>query len=126
VAIRAKEIQFSSRTRAATDSFRQLQRLRTVYNELLQLMPPELAATPQAQLLARASDPSVYNIVQLVYRSPSYEGQSKDYEFSRRTMEDHWAAGRRDAEATLSHPEALSLPAGFTAVHVYDFISPTC
>jgi NTE family protein len=125
VAVRAKEIQFSSRTRAASDSFRQRQQLRAVYNELLQLMPPELAATPQAQLLARASDPAVYNIVQLVYRSPSYEGQSKDYEFSRRTMEDHWAAGRRDAEITLAHPEVLTLPAGPNSVDVYDFISPT-
>lgn len=125
VAIRAKEIQFSSRTRAATDSFRKLQRLRAVYNELLALMPPELAATPQARLLARAADPAVYNIVQLVYRSPSYEGQSKDYEFSRRTMEEHWAAGRRDAEATLAHPEVLTRPEGPHAVHVYDFISPT-
>ena len=125
LAVRAKEIQFSSRTRAATDSFRQRQQLRAVYNELLELMPPELAATPQAQLLARASDPAVYNIVQLVYRSPSYEGQSKDYEFSRRTMEDHWAAGRRDAETTLAHPEVLTLPEGANSVDVYDFISPT-
>jgi NTE family protein len=125
VATRAKEIQFSSRTRAATDSFRKVQRLRAVYNELLELMPPELAATPQAQLLARASDPAVYNIVQLVYRSPSYEGQSKDYEFSRRTMEEHWAAGLRDAEIALAHPEALALPEGANAVHVYDFLSPT-
>jgi NTE family protein len=125
VAIRAKEIQFSSRTRAATDSFRQKQQMRAVYNELLELMPPELAATPQAQLLARASDPAVYNIVQLVYRSPSYEGQSKDYEFSRRTMEDHWAAGRRDAEMTLAHREVLTLPEGPNSVDVYDFISPT-
>jgi NTE family protein len=125
LAIRAKEIQFSSRTRAATDAFRNRQKLRAVYNELLALMPPELAATPQAQLLARASDPAVYNIVQLVYRSPSYEGQSKDYEFSRRTMEDHWAAGRRDAEITLAHPEVLALPAGPNSVDVYDFISPT-
>jgi NTE family protein len=122
VATRAKEIQFSSRTRTATDSFRKLQRLRAVYNELHALLPPELAATPQAQLLARACDPAVYNIVQLIYRSPSYEGQSKDYEFSRKTMEEHWAAGRRDAEITLAHPEALALPQGVNAVHVYDFI----
>jgi NTE family protein len=125
VAVRAKEIQYSSRTRAATDSFRKLQRLRAVYNELMALMPPELAATPQARLLARASDPAVYNIVQLIYRSPSYEGQSKDYEFSRQTMEDHWAAGRRDAETTLAHPEVLTLPSGPNSVHVYDFLSPT-
>ena len=125
VANRAKEIQYSSRTRAATDSFRRLQHLRAVYNELLALMPPELAATPQARFLARAADPAVYNIVQLIYRSPDYEGQSKDYEFSRRTMEDHWAAGRRDAETTLAHPEVLTLPRGSNAVHVYDFVSPT-
>jgi len=125
VASRAKEIQYSSRTRAATDAFRKLQRLRAVYNELLALMPPELAATPQARLLARVSDPAVYNIVQLVYRSPAYEGQSKDYEFSRRAMEEHWAAGRRDAEISLAHPEALALPKDPHAVHVYDFISPT-
>jgi NTE family protein len=125
VAARAKEIQYSSRTRAATDSFRRTQRLRAVYNELLALMPPELAATPQAQLLARASDPAVYNVVQLVYRSPGYEGQSKDYEFSRRTMEEHWAAGRRDAEKTLAHREVLTLPDGPNTVHVYDFLSPT-
>jgi NTE family protein len=125
VVTRAKEIQFSSRTRAATDSFRKVQRLRSVYNELLALMPPELAATPQAQLLARASDPAVYNIVQLVYRSPVYESQSKDYEFSRRTMEEHWAAGRRDAEQSLAHPEVLTIPNNPHAVHVYDFISHT-
>lgn len=125
VATRAKEIQFSSRTRAATDSFRKLQRLRSVYNELHARLPPELAATPEAQLLARISDPAVYTIVQLIYRSPPYEGQSKDYEFSRRTMEDHWAAGLRDAQTTLAHPEVLTLPQGPNAVRVYDFISPT-
>ena len=125
VAVRAKEIQFSSRTRAATDDFRKLQRLRGVYNELRAMMPPELAQTPQARLLERACDPAVYNIVQLIYRSPSYEGQSKDFEFSRLSMQDHWAAGRRDAEITLAHPEVLTRPSEPQAVHVYDFISLT-
>ena len=124
VAVRMKEVQFSSRTRSATDDFRQLQALRAAFNRLLAQMPPELAATPEARLLAKASDPSVYNIVQLIYRSPTYEGQSKDYEFSRRTMEEHWSAGRRDAEITLAHPEIMTLPTGTNAVHVYDFITP--
>jgi NTE family protein len=125
VAVRAKEIQYSSRTRAATDSFRKVQHLYAVYNELLELMPEELRSTPQARLLARVSDPAVYNIVQLIYRSPAYEGHSRDYEFSRLTMDEHWAAGRRDAEATLAHPEVLALPTGPNAVRVYDFITPT-
>jgi NTE family protein len=117
-------VQFSSRTRAATDEFKKLQKMRAVFNELLAKMPADLAATPQARLLAEASDPAVYNIVQLIYRSPTYEGQSKDYEFSRRTMNDHWLAGQRDAMKTLSYPEVLTLPATAHSVEVYDFITP--
>jgi NTE family protein len=124
VAVRMKEVQFSSRTRAATDSFKKLQRLRAAFNELLAQMPPELAATPQARLLAEAADPAVYNIVQLVYHSATYEGQSKDYEFSRRTMEDHWEAGRRDARLALSHPEVLTRPTGDHSVQTFDFTLP--
>jgi NTE family protein len=124
VAVRMKEVQFSSRTRSATDSFKRLQTLRAAFNELLVQMPPELAATPQARLLAQASDPAVYNIVQLVYRSATYEGQSKDYEFSRRTMEEHWEAGRRDALVTLSHPEVLVPPAAAHSVQTFDFTTP--
>jgi NTE family protein len=122
VAVRMKEIQFSSRTRAATDEFRRAQQLRATFNELLLLLPPELAATPQARLLAREADPAVYNIVELVYRSPTYEGQSKDYEFSRQAMEEHWRAGYRDAKKTLAHPQVLELPTSPSAVKVFDFL----
>jgi len=121
VAVRMKEVQFSSRTRASTDDFRKTQQLRLLFHELFAQLPPELAGTHQARLLAAASDPAVYNIVQLVYRSPTYEGQSKDFEFSRRTMEEHWQAGRRDALKTLAHPEVLTPPTDANAVNVYDF-----
>jgi len=121
VAVRMKEVQYSSRTRAATDNFRRLEKLRTAFNELLAQMPRELAASPQARMLAEASDQAVYNIVQLVYHSPTYEGQSKDYEFSRRTMEEHWRAGYRDAGVTLAHPEVLTPPPLADSPAVFDF-----
>lgn len=123
VAVRMKEVQFSSRTRAATDNFRRLEKLRTAFNELLAQMPAELAASPQAKLLAKASDQAVYNIVQLVYRSPTYEGQSKDFEFSRRTMLEHWRAGYDDAGVTLSHPKVLALPSIQQSPAIYDFLT---
>src|SRR3954451_24585564 len=119
-----KEIQYSSRTRAATDEFRKVQAFRAAFNELLAQMPPELAGTPQARMLAQASDPAVYNIVQLVYRSATYEGQSKDFEFSRRTMEEHWRAGYDDAASTLQHPEVLTPPSTAQSVVEYDFSTP--
>jgi NTE family protein len=123
VAVRMKEVQFSSRTRAATDAFSKVQELRAAFNELLAQMPPELAASPQAKMLAEASDPAVYNIVQLIYRSATYEGQAKDFEFSRRTMLEHWRAGYDDAAVTLSHPEVLTLPTTAQGVAIYDFLN---
>jgi NTE family protein len=124
VAVRMKEIQFSSRTRAATDAFSHAQTLRRTFNALLAKLPPELAASPEARLLARESEAAVYNIVQLIYRSATYEGQSKDYEFSRKTMEEHWRAGYRDATQTLAHKAVLTLPAGPSGVRVFDCTRP--
>ena len=121
VAVRMKEIQYSSRTRAMTNSFRRAQSLRAAFNELLAHLPPDLANLPEAKLLAKAADPAAYNIVELIYRSPTYEGQSKDYEFSRQTMNDHWRAGYRAAKETLSHPEVLQRPSEPSAVNVFDF-----
>jgi NTE family protein len=123
VATRMKEIQYSSRTRSATDAFRRTEKLRTAFNELLAQMPPALAASPQARLLAEAADPALYNIVELVYRSPTYEGQYKDVEFSHRTMKEHWQAGYEDASKTLAHAEVLKLPRPEDNPAIYDFLT---
>ena len=123
VATRMKEIQYSSRTRSATDAFRRTEKLRTAFNELLAQMPAGLAASPQALLLAEASDPALYNIVELVYRSPTYEGQYKDFEFSRRTMNEHWQAGHADATRTLAHREIFELPRPEDNPALYDFLT---
>ncbi len=125
VAVRMKEVQFSSRTRAATDSFRRRQEMRALFHELAAKLPPDLATSDAVRTLNAAADPAVFNIVELVYRSPTYEGQSKDYEFSRRTMQDHWLAGQRDAAKTLDHAEVLTLPTTPFGVDVYDFTSDT-
>ncbi len=124
VGTRMKDIQYSSRTRAATDQFKYRQKLRAALYTLMQKMPPELAATPEAKLLRSETGPAAYNIVQLIYRSASYESQSKDYEFSRSTMEEHWKAGYRDAHATLDHKEVLTLPAQPSDVRVFDCLRP--
>jgi len=97
----------------------------TAFNELLAQMARELAASPQARMLAEAPGQAVYNIVQLVYRSPTCEGQSKDDEFSRRTMLDHWRAGYEQAGATLAHPDVLQLPPLAHSPAVFDFTHPT-
>jgi NTE family protein len=123
VATRMKEIQYSSRTRAATDSLRKVKKLRAALSELLAIIPAGIAASPQAQLLAGAADATLYNIIELVYRSATYEGQYKDVEFSRPTMNEHWQAGYADADATLAHEEIMKLPSIENNPAVFDFLT---
>jgi len=71
-------------------------------------------------MLAAEADEKVYNIIHLIYRAANYEGTSKDYEFSRRTMEEHWKAGYDDTCRTLSHREVLERPHGLDGVFTFD------
>jgi NTE family protein len=120
VATRQKEIQYSSRTRANTNQFKRLQRVRCTLANLLEKLPDELRDSKEARLLSRVADHKVYNIVHLIYRSKHYEGHSKDYEFSRLTMEEHWRAGYHDAVRTLRHPEVLQRPNNLEGVFTFD------
>ena len=120
VSTRQKEIQYSSRTRAGTDSFKYEQRLRRALADLLEQLPEPLQKSPEAQLLRTAADHKVYNIVHLIYRAKTYEGHSKDYEFSRASMQEHWRAGYDDAVRTLSHPEVLQRPTNHEGVFTFD------
>jgi NTE family protein len=120
VLTRQKEIQFSSRTRSSSDRFRYTQKLRNAVASLLPKLPAELRNSPEVALLQAHATPKVYNLVQLIYRAKQYEGDSKDYEFSRDSMEEHWRAGYYDTVRTLRHPEVLSRPNNREGVMTFD------
>jgi NTE family protein len=120
VELRQKEIRYSSRTRAATDQFKQRQTLRRAAAKLLRQLPSALLQTPGAEILVREADEKIYNIIHLIYHAKNYEGSSKDYEFSRVTMNEHWNAGYHDAVRTLRHPEVLRHPADANGVFTFD------
>jgi len=117
---RQKEIRYSSRTRMATNEFKKKQILRCAAHQLLEKIPDDLRQTPEAKMLALESDAKIYNLILLIYHAQKYEGNSKDYEFSRRTMEEHWRAGYNDAVRTLRHPEVLQPPQGMDRVFTFD------
>jgi NTE family protein len=122
VATRQKEIQYSSRTRAGTDSFKYIQRVRRAMADLIEKLPADLRNGPEAQLLRPVGDHKVYSIVHLIYRARNYEGHSKDYDFSRASMQDHWRAGYHDATRTLRHPEVLERPTNHEGVLTFDLL----
>lgn len=118
---RLKDIQYSSRTREATHQALNAQRLRRAFREVYEHLPEAARALPAAKILAAESDETVMNIVHLIYHSANYEGVSKDYEFSRRTMEEHWSAGLHATRKALEHPEALTRPKNREGFRVFDF-----
>ena len=120
VTTREKEIRYSSRTRAGTDQFKYEQKLRHTLAGLLEKLPEDLKNSAEARLLNRVAERKVYNIVHLIYRAKNYEGHSKDYEFSRLSMREHWRAGYYDARRTLRHREVLERPKNHEGVYTFD------
>jgi NTE family protein len=120
VATRQKEIQFSSRTRANTDQSKRMQQIRWALAKLLPKLPDNLRDNEEAKILNAAACHKVYSIVHLIYRAKNYEGHSKDYEFSRVSMQNHWRAGYNDAVRTLRHPEVLARPRNLDGVFTFD------
>jgi NTE family protein len=102
---REKEIRFSSRTRLNTDIFREMQTIRRAIRHLRTMVPAEFGDNADWQILDAVACDAAITIVLLIHRRAAYWTQSNDYEFSRYSMEEHWAAGRADVENTLNHPD---------------------
>jgi NTE family protein len=79
-----------------------------------------LRDSKDVKLLQEVANDKVCNIVHLIYRAQKYEGVAKDYEFSRRTMEEHWSTGYSNARETLANPEVLQLPDRREGVRTFD------
>ncbi|MEO1044692.1 MAG: patatin-like phospholipase family protein [Pseudomonadota bacterium] len=90
---RMKDIRYSSRTRAVTDQYLKLRREHETICSVLNKLPPEVCADEDvAKLRAMVSEKAV-NIVHLICQVDEWESGARDFEFSRPTMERHWAQG---------------------------------
>ena len=121
VATRQKEIQYSSRTRAFTNFLKLLHGVEYSVATLLDQLPDEFKRSDEAKYLASISQRRAYNLVHLIYRPRGYEGDSKDYEFSRMSMAEHWRSGYHDAMRTLRHPEVLERAGNGHELSIFDF-----
>jgi NTE family protein len=122
---REKDIRFSSRTRLTTTYELRRQATLQAARRLVAKLPPSLRDDPDAQALAALPLEAAVAVVHLIYRSKHYESQSKDYEFSRASMLEHWAAGMTDTQTTLEDPRWLERERHDHGVHVFDMTSPS-
>ena len=108
---RAKDIQYSSRTRAITSMLADRQKHARFIKELLTHVPSEvLKSDPLFRLAEQAADGSAINVIHLIYQNKPYEGHYKDYEFSVDTMEEHWLSGLEDISGSFSNRDWFDLP----------------
>jgi NTE family protein len=121
---RMKDITYSSRTRLNTDAFLEKYRLRHAIRELARHVPPEVLETicggrPPADLYSGR-----VSLVHVINRANRREIQSKDYEFWRVSLEEHWRNGRNDARSAIAETSWRTFSDPEAGLAVYDYIRP--
>lgn len=122
---RRKDIVFSSRTRLNTDEFREKHALKQAICELAKHLPKEKKSDPALAKFIELGESREVSIVHLIYRPNHYNGPTKDYEFSRRSMREHWRAGLHDGQKTLAHDDWKTPPSDKQGIAVYDLTHKT-
>ena len=121
---RQKDITYSSRTRMNTDAAASNMNLQQAVADLITKLPAALRNDPSVAAVSAQLTHEPIEIVHLIYRNKSYELESKDYEFSRASVEEHWDSGLRDIRNTLDHPELLREASQVNGVTTFDLTEP--
>ena len=107
---REKDIRFSSRTRLVSDLVRERHQQHRDLRTLVELLPEKQRKHPRVQALLADNAPPAVTLVHVIHRRKPYESQNKDYEFSARSMREHWQAGSGDMQASLAQLDAHRPP----------------
>ena len=108
VMAREKEIRFSSRTREVSRQLIKLRQERQAIRNALKILPAELCAHPDIVALAALAQEKPVNLVHLIYRANAWEGGSRDFEFSARTMTEHWLAGHQAVNQAIANSRVVA------------------
>lgn len=111
VAIRQKEIQYSSRTRMITEYMETTQKYRRLVQELMALVPAEEHDNPWFRRALAASSDRRFNVIHLIYKDKGdHQAHYMDYQFGPIAMHNHWRKGLDDIRQTLAHDDWFDLP----------------
>ncbi len=117
---REKDIRFSSRTRFNSDHIKKMQEMSNAAARLAAKLPPELCEDPDVLLLQSWASPADVTIAHLIRHDTGVDSGSKDYEFSRLSVEEHWNAGRDNVRKGLKTKAWVERDRDAKGVHVFD------
>jgi NTE family protein len=116
---RAKDIQFSSKTRFNTTHVKEMEDMRGALARVMARLPKAFKGDPDVLRVIDAVKPARMTIAHLINRRFSNSATWKDYEFSRATMTELWATGLHDVRegvANRRHLRAENLGGGTQVV----------
>ena len=105
---RAKDIQYSSKSCFNIERIQEFGELAAAGRRLIGRLPPELKSDPDAERLAAFCDERSWVIIRLINTRLSRSGFVKDFEFSRATIDEAWAAGVDDVRRSVSGWDKVS------------------
>jgi NTE family protein len=117
---RHKDIQYSSKTRFNSTQMREREELKAAFRRLLDKLPAGLRDDADVKRLSAASQRSEISLVQLINRHDTGSSSVKDYEFSRATVNQLWAAGLDDVRRSVAHVDWSKATECHEGVHVFD------
>ena len=121
---REKDIRYSSRTRFNTDAAQTLEQLRLAACRLAEKLPAGLRDDADVKALTEIPGPGAIQVMHLINRREPHESYSKDYEFSRATVNHHWSTGAKDMELSLDHPMWAKRDVSQLGIVTYDCTNP--
>jgi NTE family protein len=117
---RAKDIQYSSKTRFNSTQLRQREELKASFRRLLDKLPQRLRDDPDVAQLAAASRRSEISLVHLINRHDTRSAGVKDYEFSRASVDELWAAGLDDVRRSVANVDWCRATEHHEGLRVFD------
>jgi len=117
---RKKDIQYSSKTRFNTRRVKELGEMRAALERLIGKLPAKLRSDPDVLRLGALCDTGRITIAHLINRRLSHSAQSKDYDFSRATVNELWAAGLEDVRRSVANFASMKARKIGDGIQIYD------
>ena len=120
---RAKDIQYSSKTRFNADRLLELGSVFASMAKVLDKLPAELKDDPEVRKLIPFCSPRNVTLAHLINRHPATIATSKDCDFARASVAEAWDAGRADVLESFGHMESMKPAEIGLGIRVYDLTS---
>jgi NTE family protein len=99
--MRVKDILFGSRSRRHIMRQAEIHRLRRIIRELVDMLPSEQKNSPRVKELAGWSCSTTMYLVEINAKPIGADNNSRDFDFSRATVQTRWEAGYNDTRQML-------------------------